>query len=349
MLRTVCFMLMCTMVTRDVLATDVQDILNQYASARRTFDGVSAIFRYSTEQTILSGANTLSENAAMTLAEFRRDNRRFEYVATDITRGESAAQVGTVTHRMWNGQQQFQVYKFPQYEINDKNGYQVMLTQDKTIMRALSLSLVYSPLTGIFHGDVEPFDRIVSSPGGSIKALTTGTIGGRDCVVLEAVNSHGHYKVWMDPKRGCSIVRAVVTKGPGDIYFGKPLESYRFGPAKEDGNASDARSDGRTMNAAIAKLENVRLERQGDVWVPVSADHEKILRFSDGVTNRVKVRCSVDHLEVAPDFDLMNAFRINVPDGTRVYIKEAPGIRYEWRSGKPVPSIDQAYGDGPGF
>jgi hypothetical protein len=41
-----------------------------------------------------------------------------------------------------------------------------------------------------------------------------------------------------------------------------------------------------------------------------------------------------------PDFDALGAFKINLPNGTRVFVEESPGVRYVWQDGEIVPDVD---------
>ena len=328
-------MFVLALLSQSALADDIKSILSDYASARSTFDSVSATFNYSVDQVVYNGGDILFEDSAHKSADFRRDNELFEFIIGNVPDSSLTKEASTITSRIWDGEKEYQVYQFH----NDV--YRVTVMKDNTIKKSLSLDLIYSNLTGVFHGDTKSFDEILSTASDGISSLRYETVEGSKCIVLESDNSHGNYQVWIDPERGYNIVKAIITKGPEDIFFGRPLKSYEFGPSKHDKTSLSKLAGTRTMTETVIKIDNVILERQGDLWVPVSSDHEKMLKFSDGVINSLRIKCKVEQLEVAPDFDKLNAFKVKVPNGTRVRISEFPGIRYEWQQGRIIPFEDK--------
>ena len=332
-----------TLLTQSVLADNIKSILSDYASARSTFDSVSATCSYSLEQVVYNGKDILFEHSSNKIADFRRDNELFEWIVRDVTDSNLTREVRAITSIIWNGEKEYLVHRSPNIDVDNKDGYHVIVKKDKTTMKALSLSLVYSNLTGIFYGDTKSFDEILSTSSDGISSLRYETIGSSKCIVLESDNSYGNFQVWLDPERGYNIIKAIITKGPEDIYFGRLLKSYEYATTKQDETSSSKPTKTRTYTETIVKIDNVTLEKQGHLWVPVSSDHEKILKFSDGVINNVKIHCKVEQLEVAPDFDKINAFKVKVPNGTNVYFMdpERSGISYEWVDGKVVTAVDQ--------
>ena len=328
-------MFVLALLSQSALADDIKSLLSDYASARSTFASVSATFNYSVDQVIYNGGDILFEDSAHKSADFRRDNELFEFIIGDVPDSSLTKETSTITSRIWDGEKEYQVYQFP----NDV--YRVTVMKDNTIKKSLSLNLIYSNLTGVFHGDTKSFDEILSIASDGTSSLRYETVEGSKCIVLESDNSHGNYQVWIDPDRGYNIVKAIITKGPEDIYFGSPLNSYEFGPSRQDTTSLSKLAGTRTMTEAVIKIDNVVLERQGGLWVSVRSDHEKMLKFSDGVINSLKIKCKVEELEVAPDFDKLNAFKVKVPNGTRVRISEFPGIRYEWQQGRIIPFEDK--------
>jgi len=51
------------------------------------------------------------------------------------------------------------------------------------------------------------------------------------------------------------------------------------------------------------------------------------------------------NIDLNPDFEAIGAFVPDFPEGTRVYLEDAPGIRYIWQNGKLVPHVDQSFLD----
>ena len=332
-----------TLITQSVSAENINSILSNYASARSTFDSVSAIYSYSYEQVVYDGEDILFEASANKIADFRRDDELFEFIIRDITDRASTEETYAITSKIWDGEKEYLVYRSPNIDVNNKDGYNVTAKKDNSIVKFLSLSLVYSNLTGIFHGDTQSFSEILSTSSAGISSFRYETIENSKCIVLESDNSYGNFQVWIDPERGYNMVKAVITKGPEDLYFDRPLKSYEYATNQQDETSSGKSSETRTMTETVVKIDDVVLEKQGHQWIPVSSAHEKILKFSDGVINSVKINCKVKQLEVAPDFDKMDAFKVKVPNGTKVYVEGFPEIEYEWHHGKIVPFIDNSF------
>jgi hypothetical protein len=50
---------------------------------------------------------------------------------------------------------------------------------------------------------------------------------------------------------------------------------------------------------------------------------------------------SVSNVQLNPDFEALNAFKIKFPEGTPVRIGDTPGISYVWKNGRAVPKFDK--------
>jgi hypothetical protein len=143
-------------------------------------------------------------------------------------------------------------------------------------------------------------------------------IGGIPCYVLEATTKYGKVTAWVAPDRGYNALKLVMEK----LSSSAPeTESWIW----------------------IATLDSVDVQKIDDIFVPVAGHFTHKSRKSDGrvITSHFKYERS--EIELHPDFKAIGAFVPDIPDGTKVHVKEAPGIRYVWKGGKITPVDDPTF------
>lgn len=173
------------------------------------------------------------------------------------------------------------------------------------------------PFRGILSGDVERIDSILRKSDSLSVRSALERVGSVDCYVIDAKSKHGTYAIWLDPEHGYGIAKAIVRKGPEDYIRGRPRSNYI-------GNPTDNYTD---------VTENVRFECVDGIWFPMefelsSTDERK----NETLSGRTQYK--VVYLDVNPDHNALGSFRLDIQDGTRVKIAEAPGIRYTWDNEK---------------
>lgn len=146
-------------------------------------------------------------------------------------------------------------------------------------------------------------------------------INGVPCYVLEATTEYGKVTAWIAPEKGYSALKWSIHKTSGDLFNEDHLQSDSW----------------------LAVFDGVGLQKVGGVFVTKCGVFTLTTENSNGrkVVDRYEYKVSNVHLN--PDFEAIGAFVPDIPDGTRVYVEEAPGVRYLWQDGKIVPADDPTF------
>jgi hypothetical protein len=76
------------------------------------------------------------------------------------------------------------------------------------------------------------------------------------------------------------------------------------------------------------------------VFVPKSSRFTDTVNFTNGTKSSDQSEYAVSDIQLNPDFEALGAFKIDLPNGIRVFVMEFPGVRYIWQDGKIVPDVD---------
>ncbi|MHC4159100.1 MAG: hypothetical protein ACYSSO_08480 [Planctomycetota bacterium] len=147
-------------------------------------------------------------------------------------------------------------------------------------------------------------------------------INGVPCYVLEATTEHGKVTAWIAPEKGYNALKWSIHKTSGNLYDDRPLSS----------------------NSWLAVFDAVQLQKVSDVFVTTGG----CLTHTIDRPERQSVstdKYKVSEVQLNPDFDILGAFKVNLPNGTRVFMKEYPAIRYAWQNGKIAPAEDMTFGE----
>lgn len=186
---------------------------------------------------------------------------------------------------------------------------------------------------GWLFDDRRRVDDVLRGAGDKATARADA-VGGRPCTLVEAQTEGGHYAVWFDTERGG--IRLRVERGPHDLTrYGEVWAKARRGnelPEKvpygpEDEKARDTIS-----------LDDVVLEKIGNVWLPVSAMLTTQVVGRDGRRRDAHTRVTT-RWNLSPQFG-PDAFRLDIPDGTAVSLRAGNDFVFpplQWRNGRPVP------------
>jgi hypothetical protein len=246
---------------------------------------------------------------------------------------EVSVENGTTRAFLWDGKSWFEYRK-------EKNtfGKLFVASRDQTKAEMISLGYGGAPLIGVFLGDLEPVESVLRRAKTVSLRERQEQVEGSNCYVLEATTDHGQYTLWIDPQHGYNIARAETVKRGEDLAWGKPVGwvGDPSGPNWEKGPPD------REKEIRFA-LSNVCFDQKDGVWVPVEATYEQTLLYVDGKTSTGKTHYKRTSLRLNPDFEAERAFVPDIPNGTRTWIVEAPGISYEWRDGKPQTIVDETF------
>jgi len=152
-------------------------------------------------------------------------------------------------------------------------------------------------------------------------ALRSGmeTINGVSCYVLEGTTNYGRVTAWIAPEKGHNALKWVIDKKPTD-FFNETRRSDKWP------------GSGRWT----ATLDSVEVQNIGGVFVISGGVFTHITEYKGKTTVSLN-KCKRTEIDLNPDFEALGAFKLNLPDGTRVHIKEYPGVRYKWQNGKIEP------------
>jgi len=139
--------------------------------------------------------------------------------------------------------------------------------------------------------------------------------------VLEATTEHGKVTAWIAPDKGYSALKWSIHKTGDDLFNDRPISSKSW----------------------LAVFDAVELQKVGDVFVTKDGNFTLTIKGTDGTTRVASYKYETSDIQLNPDFDILGAFKIDLPDGTRVYMKEYPGIHYIWENGKIVPADDPTF------
>jgi len=185
-------------------------------------------------------------------------------------------------------------------------------------------------LLGHLNGDLKPVAAILKDSPAVALQDQMEAVGSFLCHVIEGKTDHGSYKIWVDPEHDYRIRKSVVDKGPGDMWFGKPIPE-------------DAPDDRWTTATEHMEISDVRFERIGDHFIPTAETMTTRMVTTDGSEHRGRMVVTRSQIDVDPDFEKLGAFVMDgVPDGTRVSNSDPQSYAYEYefREGKVVPVGD---------
>ncbi len=181
------------------------------------------------------------------------------------------------------------------------------------------------------------YDRIslielLSDKASSMHYKGLEDIDGSKCHVLEVtIQNYGSYTLWLDPQYNCLPRKVFVTKKEKDIYGATPV------------------SDLKLAHGSLAEvsyiMDSVKFKDFDGVLLPVACKTSLIWKYSNGKTaewHGVHERLSID---LNPDFEALNAFEPDIPDGTIINHQEfvGTGIQFEWSNGEVVTRVDDEY------
>lgn len=172
-------------------------------------------------------------------------------------------------------------------------------------------------LAGYLFSDHERIDSVLSISDSISVQDKPEKIGTFDCYVIEAVvKNRGKYTIWIDPKHGYNIAKAVVKKGLGDWAFKKDYVLT--------GKAS-----------VFSSIRNVRFEKIDGVWIPMEANIVKNFTRPNGDFTKQKIRCKRTEIILNPDHDRLGSFLpTDIPNKAQVSVYPITNTRYIWQDGE---------------
>ena len=141
-------------------------------------------------------------------------------------------------------------------------------------------------------------------------------VNGLKCYVLEGTTRYGKAIAWIAPDKGYSPAKWTIQKGPKDLLGDKPIGVNR-----------------------ITEFEVIEFEQQGKSFIPKQAKSNDNVSLPDGTKDAGQVLYEISEIQLNPDFAAQRAFKVNLPEGTRVAGK--PGIKLIWKNNKVMADVNQ--------
>jgi hypothetical protein len=146
-------------------------------------------------------------------------------------------------------------------------------------------------------------------------------VNGTACYVLEGTTKYGKVTAWIAPTKGYVALKWKVEKTGDDLIDDKPMSKTQ-------------------LTMWIAQFECKQTQQIGASYIPKTATFECTSKSKDGSSNLSLDVYNISDVQLHPDFDALGAFKIALPEGTRITIPESPGVKYIWKDGKAVPVVD---------
>jgi hypothetical protein len=147
-------------------------------------------------------------------------------------------------------------------------------------------------------------------------------IGGVGCYVLEGTNRYGKTTVWIAPEMGYSALKWSIEKTAGDLFDGSQISAGSW----------------------VVVFDSVKLQNINGVFVLIEGVLTNTNDDPEGQGYVTREHYRVSDIQLKPDSSTGGAFKVDLPNGTRVQVEEALGVRYVWQDGQVVPDVD-----GPAF
>ena len=187
-------------------------------------------------------------------------------------------------------------------------------------------NMLISPYSGSFMsgfmiGDSQHVCNILKQSGVSKLYGKTEAVGDDTCYIIEGKTRSGTYKIWIDPNSGFNVIKAIVNKQIGDLYYNQPITA---------GN-----SDNKVMVGYEISMSDVEVKKIGEYYIPISANLICKKKYSDGTSEQITWSSKRSKIQLNPNFEEMGAFVMDgIPEGTRIIVHEHPGLEYIWADGR---------------
>jgi hypothetical protein len=151
-------------------------------------------------------------------------------------------------------------------------------------------------------------------------------LNGVSCYVLEATTKYGRVTAWISPEKGYNALKWVFENSRDDLFDDAPLSAKW--PELQGGTS------------VFDCVEMQEIKDVNTVFVPKIARFTDTVKFTNGTNSGDQSDYTVSDIQIDPNFEALGAFKIDLPNGTRVHVKESPGVHYIWQNGKIVPNVD---------
>jgi beta-lactamase regulating signal transducer with metallopeptidase domain len=212
---------------------------------------------------------------------------------------------------------------------SSSSGLTASLDSKEKAVRIMAYDYIWGcTLFGHLPGDEKPVASLLKDASDVVLQEHREDVDGVACHVIEGRTDHGTYKLWVDPEHDYRIRRAVIDKGPDDVWYGKPVST----PPPE------GMQDYPRISVHV-EISDVHLEKIDGHFIPTVESETATTRKSNGKEDRYKVIVKRSQIDLKPDFEKLGAFVMDgIPEGTAVWNSDPNDhtYAYEWHNGKAV-------------
>jgi hypothetical protein len=148
-------------------------------------------------------------------------------------------------------------------------------------------------------------------------------INGISCYVLEGTTKYGIVTAWIAADRGYAALKWVIKKTGDDII-------------------NDMQMSNTKMVLSIYQFDCQEVQEFNGYFIPTKATFTDTSKLKDGSSSSIFNVYSIGDIKLNPDFNAIGAFKINLPEGTKVTVPESPGVRHIWKGGKVVADVNKS-------
>lgn len=171
----------------------------------------------------------------------------------------------------------------------------------------------------MYGGSYKSIAELLAEPAGLYLRPELENISGVPCYVLEAMTEYGKITAWITPDKGYNALKWSIHKSKHDFFDETPV--YKL-----------------EIDSWIAVFDSVKVQRLDNLYVTTGGNLTLTIDYAKGHKSVSFYKYKVGEVQLNPDFEAMGAFKIYLPNGTRLFVEEHRGVRYIWQNGEIVPA-----------
>ena len=267
--------------------------------------------------------------------KYRRDGDKIDVDWESYSMDESAdKKVVTKSRSIWDGKQWLEYTALNNKEIWNRAS---VARNDFYLQNFLVSGPQGSVLDGRLCSDLKPIYTILRNSKNIKIYDKTEEIGNSPCYVIESNDENGNYKLWLDSKEYI-IKKALVHKEGDNIFVDHPLSHFPELPP------------GVNIQRPVAidfELNGIETSEVNGRMIASRGYAIVSMKFENGSSSTQKNEILRSDIKLDVDFANTDAFKMEMPIGTRVWDMETPHISYFWNGyGEPLTAwVDQEFID----
>lgn len=305
--------------------SDTADVLARYRESLSYFRSVSLRAVVTVNST--SGAPGLFPQTLDYVFRYDNHTHRAEWVGRQLIRGKDGQVdpwASTFIKEIADGSMCVSLESDRLVDEGDRSRRVILWYNYQERLKHLCENPNYGgPLFGRMYGSGyrSVADLLAGSPDLHIRSEREA-VNGVVCLVLEGRSPQGRVAAWIAPEKGYSAVKWSIEKRSHDLFDEVPI-STRW-PEVESG----------LVSLEVKELQEIPVEGKR-VYIPRLATFTHVTSMRAGTKNTNNYEYKVNDIQVKPDFASLGAFKIELPEGIRVFNRDTPDVRFYWKDGRP--------------